>query len=237
MKYRAVTARLNFLARDRPELQFSVKEACRCMSAPTVAAWTRVKRIGRFLINAPRAILVFKRQPLPRVLTVWCDSDFAGCRSSRKSTSGGALVLGGHALRTYSSTQRVISLSSGEAECYAMIKGASVGLGAQSMAQDLGLQVRVELKTDSSAAKGMALKRGLGKAKHISVCYLWLQERLARKELQVHKVSTLENRADLVTKVLSRERLLELAQQLGIRFSAGRHELAPALATWMASFE
>ena len=57
--YRGVAARLNFLANDRPELQYSVKEACRAMSAPTRGSWKVLKRIGRYLQGAPRLVQNF----------------------------------------------------------------------------------------------------------------------------------------------------------------------------------
>ena len=55
-----------------------------------------------------------------------------------------------------SSTQAIIALSSGEAGFYGIVKGASVLLGACSLARDLGIELRGRVYTDSSAAKGIA---------------------------------------------------------------------------------
>ena len=57
------------------------------------------------------------------------DSDWAGCSQTRKSTNGGCIMVGDVCLKAWSTTQRVVALSSGEAEYYAAIKGASEGLG------------------------------------------------------------------------------------------------------------
>ena len=73
--------------------------------------------------------------------------------------------------------QSTISLSTGESEYYALIKGGSVGLGLQSLLQDFGLSVRVVVEGDSNAAKGTVNRQGLGKARHIQTRYLWIQER------------------------------------------------------------
>ena len=229
-RFRSVAARLNFLASDRPDVQYCVKEGCREMARPTRKSWCGLKRVARYLVNAPRLVQRFARQDLPNEIQAWADSDFAGCGRTRKSTSGGAIRMGSHVLRTWSSTQAVISMSSGEAEFYALLKAASLGLGARSLVEDLGLAMEVGLRTDSSAAKGTALKRGLGKAKHIDTCYLWLQERVANREVWVHKVRTDGNLADLMTKRLDAGRHEELVQALGLEARAGRHWLAPPLA-------
>ena len=98
------------------------------------------------------------------------------------------MMWGRHCLKSWSSTQSVVATSSGEAEYYALVKGASVGLGMRSMMGEMGVGADVELRTDSSAGKGMVCRRGLGKMKHVQVCYLWLQERVERGELGVVKV-------------------------------------------------
>ena len=41
--FRALAAKANFLAQDRPDLQFPVKEICREMSAPTTNSWKKLK--------------------------------------------------------------------------------------------------------------------------------------------------------------------------------------------------
>ena len=57
-RYRAVAARLNYLAPDRMDLAYSVKEAARCMANPRQSDWEKLKRLGRYLIARPR--LVYK---------------------------------------------------------------------------------------------------------------------------------------------------------------------------------
>ena len=56
------------------------------------------------------------RDCAPEVVRAYVDSDWAGCRKTRKSTSGGVLYLGDTPVRGWSSNQAVIALSSGEAE-------------------------------------------------------------------------------------------------------------------------
>ena len=100
-----------------------------------------------------------------------------GDRSCRRSTSGGAICLGEHCLRTWSSTQGAIALSSAEAEFYAMIDGALRAKWAQTVLCELGVPASpvAELCVDSSAAKSFVSKRGLGKMRPIEIRDLWLQ--------------------------------------------------------------
>ena len=97
-------------------------------------------------------------------------------------------MLGAHALKTWSTTQQIIALSSGEAELYALTKAGSQTLGIMAMARDFGMELEGTLHTDSTAAIGMTYRVGLGKVRHVRVQYLWLQERVAHKELGLAKV-------------------------------------------------
>jgi len=71
-------------------------------------------------------------------VAVWSDTDFAGCRNERKSTSGGVIMFGGHCLKSWSLTQKVIALSSGEAEYYGLVKSGSQGIGIRALLGGFG---------------------------------------------------------------------------------------------------
>ena len=67
----------------------------------------------------------------------------------------------------------------GKAELYGLVKEGSIGLGIQSMFGEFGVKLGLVVKSDSSAAIGMSRRRGLGKALHIDVNDLWLQEKVS----------------------------------------------------------
>ena len=95
-----------------------------------------------------------------------------------------------------------MALSSGEAELYAATKAAAEILGFKSLMVDKGRKVESvpELRVDSSAARGMAGRRGLGKTRHIDVRRLWLQEVIEGKKVTTKKVSGVRNPSDTLTK-------------------------------------
>ena len=91
------------------------------------------------------------------------DTDFAGCKVTRRSTSGGVLMYGCHNIRHWSTTQTTISLSSGEAELNGLCKTASQALGLRPFANDVCIDRKRLLKTDATAAMGMSMRRGIDK--------------------------------------------------------------------------
>ena len=140
-RYQSVAAKLNCLALDRPDVQFPIKELMRMMSAPTDVDEQRLKRVLRYLAEGPRVIQTFPFEPLPEELTLYVDSNFAGCARTRKSTSGGVICWGSGVLKSWSKTQSTIALSSGEAELAAVVKGATEGLGMKAIMKDFGIDV------------------------------------------------------------------------------------------------
>ena len=139
-------------------------------------------------------------------------------------------MLGQHCLRTWSSTQPSVTLSSGEAEYYGLVKAAGAGLGHQSLMADLGVNLPVTAWTDSSAALGIASRSGLGKLRHLETHTLWLQEKVRTKAITVKKVWGEANPADLFTKHLpSKEKLHQLVGLFGCEYRSGRAAAAPLL--------
>ena len=136
-------------------------------------------------------------------------------------------MLGNHVIKTWSSTQAVIALSSGEAEYYGIVKGGTMGLGARSEMEDLGYTARIVIRTDASAAKGIANRRGLGKVRHIDTRELWMQEKVGNGDLEVEKVKGTENVADALTKYVDQGKLRDHMIRASAIATKDRHELAP----------
>jgi hypothetical protein len=197
------------------------------MSEPTVNDWEGLKRLGRYLVDKTRVVVKFGYQDNLSIVNVWTDTDFAGCKRTRKSTSGGMAALGQHFIKSWCSTQAIVALSSGEAEFYGIVKGASVGIGLRSMMSDFGIQMTIKVNTDASAARGIACRRGLGKVRHIQVNQLWVQDRVANGDIEVCKIHGKENVADILTKHANAEDIRVHLHKTGQTVTAGRHELAP----------
>ena len=170
------------------------------MSCPKAGHWVILKRIARYLKGTPRLVQRFVWQQPSKLVETFVDSDWAGCKATCRSTSGGAILLGSHTVSTWSTTQAVVALSSGEAELYALTKGAAHTLGMLSLAQDFGMTLDARIHSDASAAIAMVNRTGAGKLRHVRVQYLWLQSKVKMNELQVSKVPGTDNPADVLTK-------------------------------------
>ncbi len=86
---------LEYLARAPPlllDVQFAAKEICRWMFRPTEQALQGLKRVGRYLEGQPRVLYEYRWQTAEG-LEVYSDTDWAGCARTRKSTSGGCLMV------------------------------------------------------------------------------------------------------------------------------------------------
>ena len=121
-KYRSLAARANYLAHDRADIQHATQELSKGMSAPRESHWKKLKRLARYLIGKERFSIAYAwRSPTNQIVGM-TDSNWAGDRQSRKSTSGGTLSMGGHVVKTWSRNQSVIALSYAEADLYAAVK-------------------------------------------------------------------------------------------------------------------
>ena len=131
-------------------------------------------------------------------------------------------------LRSSSTTQAIVSLSSGESEFYSAVKGCSVAMGFRSLMKDMGMDFLkpILLKVDSTACLGMAGRKGAGRVRHIHTPCLWLQQCVASRVVELQKVLGTENPADLGTKALSNDIICEIVKQLGFVSLEGRSRLA-----------
>ena len=109
-------------------------------------------------------------------------------------------MYGSHLVKHWATTQKTTALSSGEAELYGVVKGASEALGMQSIAHDLGIEASIRIKTDSSAAVGICNRTGIGKVRHLATGQLWVQEKLRTGAFRLFKHPGADNPGDICTK-------------------------------------
>ena len=214
-QYRSLAAKVNYLAIDRPDLKYPAMNICAAMSEPSHGDLERLKRLARYLIGHATMAQVFRWQKRPGKVTCYSDSDRAGDKTTRRSTSAGVIMFGTHTLKTWSKKQQVVALSSCEAELYAGTKCAAEGIGIQSLCRDLGMECKVEVLLDSTAALALGQRQGLGKAKHIQIQDLWLQEGVRERKFGLSKVASERNLADLGTKGLTPEVIARHLRGLG----------------------
>ena len=221
-QYVSTAALLNFITQDRPEIIYAVKEVLRASASPGEEDLRRLKRILRFLRSVPEVTVCIPWEDggSRGDVLVTVDSDFAGCRETRRSTAGGCIRWGGCLVKTWSTIIPTLCLSSGEAELAAIVRGIAEGEGIRAILKDFGIDCAIKVQSDSSAAVGISSRLGLGKIRHLAVGDLWVQQRLRDGRVKLDKIDGVKNEADLMTKPIDGRRLRELLQLLGVRFGA-----------------
>ena len=139
-------------------------------------------------------------------MTTHSDSDWVGCKDTRRSTSAGVILLGGHTLKAYARKQKIIASSVGSF-------GESKGI--VSLLKDLGYEMKPVLVIDAKAIEHILHKHGLGRLKHIVVAFLWMQDEIRSERLRVRMARSEENVADLGTKPLSKAVIAKHCLTLG----------------------
>ena len=107
------------------------------------------------------------------------------------------------------------------------MKGATNALGISGVLKDLGINLAAAVSTDSSAAKGIANRRGLGKLRHIELSELWVQDQTARGRITIYKINGSENSSDSLTKHSTSERIAQTLNHCSQVLATGRHAIMP----------
>ena len=223
-QYRRAVGKLQWMTYTRPDISYATKELARALQQPTTADQQKLKHLLRYIKGTKdykqiiRPTVKLPAKAIPDI-NVYVDSDWAGCPTTRKSTTGFIVSLLGTTINYGSRTQATIALSSAEAELYAINTGATEALHIRSLLMELLNinKINIKIHTDLSSGKSMATRIGSSrKAKHIELKHLFIQQLISHDYVRVIKIHTNDNPADILTKYVSTETLQRHLQQAGI---------------------
>ncbi|CAE7524932.1 unnamed protein product [Symbiodinium natans] len=219
--YRSGIGLLLYLSVDLPECQGAIRALSSRMARPTQLAMLGLRHLGKYLLATRyHGLMIVKTKPGeglmgPRndasdqkiILESFSDANWASCKSTRRSVSASVICVAGNMLFSSSRTQRVVALSTGEAEMLAAASSMCDSLMIKELLRfaDYG-EVKIFHHIDASAAKAMLERSGSGKVRHLSCRVLWTQQMIKSKQVSLLKISTTFNPSDLGTKGLSRSR-------------------------------
>jgi hypothetical protein len=219
-EYRSIIGSLRYIINTRPDLAYAVGVVSRYMEAPGKEHWAAVKHILRYLKGTVRYGCRYdKGAELKPILIGYSDSDFAGDVEDRKSTTGIGYFLGRSLVTWVSQKQRIVALSSCEAEYVAGAAAACQGIWLSRLIADmLGTkEMTVKLLMDNQSA--IALSKNPvhhDRSKHIDTRYHFLRQCIEEGKVEVDHVGTDQQLADLFTKALGRVKFVELRSALGV---------------------
>ena len=218
--YRRIIGCLRYLLHTRPDLAFSVGMASRFMKRPTVMHSNAVKQILRYLKDTMNYGVVYTREEKEERLVGYSDSDLAGDMDHRRSTGGMAFYLNDSLITWCSHKEKTVALSSCEAEFMAATAAAMQAMWLRNLLSELTRTKpkKVVLFVDNNSAIQL-MKNPVfhGRSKHIDIKFHYIRECVERGDILVKRVSTLEQKADSLTKAMSVVKLVEMRHLLGVR--------------------
>lgn len=203
----AVGSLMYAMVGSRPELAYAVGLVCRYMGKPGKDHWLAVKWIMQYIRGALKTNLTFTKEDNFKVKG-YCDSDYASDLDKRRSITGYVFTVGGNTVSWRSVLQKVVALSTTEAEYMALSESVREALWLKGICEEMGFkQDAIEVNCDSQSAIYLAKNYMFHeRTKHVAVKYNFIRDIIAEGDVEVVKIHTSVNPADMLTKVLYLER-------------------------------
>ena len=151
---------LRHLSRYRPDIAFAVHEVSKTLASPGDADFRRLRRLGRYLLGPQKRGIMIRKSNDPEHLDAFTDAEWSGDSTHK---------LGSTTLREFTKGQSCQTLSSGESEYYAAVTTTAEALHLQRLQEFLGMPVKLRLRIDSTAPRGIIQRQGCGPLKHIEI--------------------------------------------------------------------
>ena len=199
-----------YIARSaRPDVIFEVMYLARYQKAPKTIHYRKLERIVEYLLATKNRGILYeygKKNIGHNALTGYVDSDFADCPATRRSTTGFVFYLNGAPISWTSRIQKLVTLSSTEAEYVAASEACCEGLWIGKLCSFLGLDASpIDLREDNTGVIARCVSPTYvfqRRSKHIEVKYHFINDQVKRGKATIEYVNTGVNPADVMTKCL-----------------------------------
>ncbi|GKA74249.1 putative reverse transcriptase domain-containing protein [Tanacetum coccineum] len=199
--YRSMIGSLMYLTASRPDIMFAVCACARFQVTPKTSHLLAVKRIFRYLKGKPTLGLWYSRDS-PFELVAYTDSNYAGATQDRKSTTGGCQFLGNRLISWQCKKQTVVATSTTEAEYVAAASCCGQVLWIQNQLLDYGYNFMNTVINIDNNSTICIIENPVqhSKTKHIEIRHHFIRDCNTKKLIQMVKIHTDYNVADLLTK-------------------------------------
>ncbi|GKB66473.1 putative ribonuclease H-like domain-containing protein [Tanacetum coccineum] len=199
--YRSMIGSLMYLTASRPDITFVVCACARFQVTPKTSHLHAVKRIFRYLKGQPKLGLLYPRDS-PFDLEVFSDSDYTSASLDRKSTTGGCQFFGKRLILWQCKKQTIVENSTTEAEYVAVANCCGQVLWIQNQMLNYGfnfMNTKIYIDNESTIC---IVKNPVfyTKTKHIEIRNHFIRDSYEKRLIQVLKIYTDHNVADLLTK-------------------------------------
>jgi hypothetical protein len=205
--YRSMIGSLLYLCASRPDIMLSVCMCARFQFDPKECHLMVVKQILRYLVSTP-CFRIWYPMGSTFDLIGYSDSDYAGCKVDRKSTSGMCQFLGRSLVSWSSKKQTSVALSIAEAEYVAAGQCCVQLLWMRQTLRDFGYNLsKVPLLCDNeSAIRLVDNPVEHNRTKHIDIRHHFLRDHQQKGDIDIYHISTENQLADIFTKPLDEKR-------------------------------
>ncbi|GKA88667.1 hypothetical protein Tco_0810431 [Tanacetum coccineum] len=215
--YRSTIRSLMYLTTSRPDIMFVVCACARFQVTLKTSHLLAVKRIFRFLKGKPTMGLWYSRDS-PFELVVYTDSDYAGATQDRKSTTGDCQFLGNKLISWQCKKQTVVATSTTKVEYVAAASFCRQVLWIQNQVLDYGynfMNTMIHIDNNSTIC---IIENPVqhSKTKHIELRHHFIRDCNAKKLIQMVKIVTEQNVADILTKGFNAGRFQYLVSSIGM---------------------
>ncbi|KAH9651790.1 hypothetical protein KPL70_026888 [Citrus sinensis] len=199
-----------------PDIAQAVGAVSRYMANPGGEHWIAVKRILRYIRGTSDVALCYGESEF--TVRGYVDSDFARDLDKRKSTTGYVFTLAGAAVSWVSKLQTVVALSTTEAEYMAATQACKEAIWIQRLLEELGHgQEKISVFCDSQSALHFARNPAFhSRTKHIGVQYHFVREVVEDGSVDLQKIHTKENLADVLTKPINTDKFVSSRSSYGL---------------------
>nr|GEV51823.1 ribonuclease H-like domain, reverse transcriptase, RNA-dependent DNA polymerase [Tanacetum cinerariifolium] len=217
--YRSLIGILRYLLHTRPDLSYSVGLLSRFMQDPKDYHLKAVKQVIQYIKGTKEHGIIYKKEGGCKI-TGYSDSSYGINTDQGKGTTGIVFYFGESPITWCTQKQPTVALSSCESEFMAATGATCQALWLKRLRSELTgwKEERITLKVDNVSA--IALVRNPvfhGRSKHIDIRYHFIRECVENGHVNVEHVSGKLQRADILTKALSRLKCVTMHQMLGVQ--------------------
>jgi hypothetical protein len=205
----AVGTLLQFVKYSRPDIANQVRELAKCMDKANEHAFKEMKRLIKFVLDTKHYGLKLKPDGSFKGkwnLKVYTDSDWAGDKNNRRSVSGFVIFVKGVPVLWKSKLQKCVSLSSSEAEYYALSEAAKEIKFIVQILNSIGIEVETPIIVHVDNVGAIFMSENVSatqRTKHVDARYHYVREFIEEGFLKIIFVRTDENKSDMFTKNVS----------------------------------
>ena len=203
--YRSWTASLLWISRTVPEIKFAVGQLCRHMQNPSVDHINDVKKVARYLVGNLDRGLTFTGNRLD--VNAQSDSDWGACKHTRRSCTGYVVFIGESLVIAKSQMQKLVALSSMEAELIALNETAKSVMYYRTLLGELGFvqtEKSIILVDNQSCIQMSKSQMAVYRNRHIPLRYFYIKD-LLKDDVELTWVGSADNVADLFTKSVAKD--------------------------------